>query len=344
MDTDVTTGAPSAPAAPPPGISKAVEQAVADQNFSAFRKAERAERSGQPLESKPADSTPAKPVDQAASTDATPKPASEPAKPKTEARFQELLTERSTLRSENDRLRRELDDARRPAAKSDVPRAESSPAAAATITYPAELASAEAFSAKHPTASYEDYLDARADFRAEQRFTQRDQAQQQAAERTARTQALTERDRQYAGCIAEATTADPEFLTKIHKDVLDLKPFDQLQPGEQPTGYHCIAEEILDSIAAAPLMRHFSDHPEDLHRIAKLQPRALLREMGKLEASLANIPVVAPKHVTDAPAPPTTLGSRPTSDVDPSQSAVVKQDFSAFRRAERQKLLAGARR
>jgi hypothetical protein len=90
---------------------------------------------------------------------------------------------------------------------------------------------------------------------------------------------------------------------------------------------------------APQLMRHFSDHPEDLQRLSRLAPRELLREMGKLEATIEKPasapapPAAPPKTVTDAPAPPPTLGSRPAVPNDDAEGAVARGDFKAYEEA-----------
>lgn len=117
MDTqDPSSGSPeTAPVDP-------ADQAVISGDQSAFKEIRLAQRTGKPVPTilPPAESAPAEPVEQAASTDALPKAASEPAKKRNaETRIQELLAERDRERSEVARLRSELEQHRPKDVKAD---------------------------------------------------------------------------------------------------------------------------------------------------------------------------------------------------------------------------------
>lgn len=336
MEADATAGSSPAAESTPQveAVTTAVDQAVVAGDVSAYREARRAERFGKPLDAK-AESSPAQPVEQAASTEVNADPASETGKPRknAETRVQELLAERNQLREKAERaerLERELAELRRTAPQPDVKPAVSSPATAETFP------SYDTYLQQHPDASYEDYIDARADFRADLRLKTAREQEVRERQQQELTKAQKERAEGFRQRIEAVKAQDPAFIDSLSADVKALKPFDALLPGEQPTAFNAIAEEILSSPVAPQLMRHFTDHPEDLQRLGAMTPTQLLKEMGKLEAKYADSAKPAPaplKTVTDAPAPPTQLGTKPAAPADPVEAAVNSGDVAAFRAA-----------
>jgi hypothetical protein len=334
----ITDGiAESSPAAPITADAvTATERAVAAGDVATYRAARQAERSGKPLDVA-AESSPAQPVEQAASTEVTDPPASEPGTPQpknAETRIKELLAKERAAIARAEAAERKAADLEARQQPRDVPKAAPSPAPA-TAPFPPY----DTYLAEHPESSYEDYLDARADFRAEQRFTALEAEKAQTHEREARSQSMQARDESFRVRIADAVKADPDFFNSLSDDVKTLKPFDAIRDANgrwtaQPTGMHAIAEELLSSEVAPQLMRHFSDHPEDLTRIAGLMPAQLLKEMGKLEARLSTAkPITPPKTVTDAPPPPTTLGTKPGAPANAADAAVASGDQAAYKAA-----------
>lgn len=342
-DANPAGSSPADASAPVPVVT-AADHAVASGDVASFKEARRAERSGKPLETPPADSSSAEPVDQAASTDASTPPASEPGtnrRRNSDTRVPELLADRARERERADRLERELAQLRQPAQPStDAKPAGSSPAAAQPAAFP----SYDAFLATKPDASYEEYLDARADFRADQKYRALKAEETHAAERAQLSRTQQERATKFQERITAVTATDPEFISRISPDVLALKPFDALLPGERPSALNAIAEELLSSPLAPQLMRHFTDHPEVLQHLGTLSPRDLLREMGKLEASFPDAHAAAPlTPVTGAPAPPTVLGTKPAAPANPIDAAVASGDMTAFK-AERMRQRIAAQR
>jgi hypothetical protein len=343
-DAPIAASSPAPTAAPDP--ITAADKAVATSDVAAYRAAKLQERTGTPpIADHSAASAAATPVDPAASTDATTTAAaSEPAKGKgAKARSAELdaeivqLRDRLKLRAE---LRAELD-------RREPPKLQDAPAVSSAAKAPEKFPDYAAYLDQHPDAPLEQWLDARDEWRDTQRDSKA-RAQSEAAQRTTAQTARTEKVRSQ---IATKVAADPEFLARVKPEILDLKPFDALAPGEAGGPLNAIAEEILDSPVMPDLLVHFSEHPEDLDRLAQLRdPRALVREFGKLEARFDTTPATAtsaaprPKTITDAPAPPTTLGSRPSEAIDPVTAAVVSGDQSAFKAAKHQQRLAAVRR
>lgn len=333
MSTDAQAAA-SSPAPTAAAPINAADQAVATHDVAAYREARRLERAGQTPAATPAASAAAEPVDQAASTDASSAAASEPAKGKgAKARSAALDTDIADLREKlkiRAQLREELD--RRETPRQDAPAAASSPAKA-----PEKFPEYANYVETHPDATLEQWLDARDDWRDAQRVA-KDRHAAAATQRTQQQHARTEKVRTQ---IAQKVEADPDFLTKVKPEILDLKPFDALAPGEAAGPLNAIAEEILDSPVMPELLLHFSEHPEDLDRLAKIgDPRALVREFGKLEARLDTpaAPTTStphPKTISDAPRPPAQVGSRASEALDPIHAAVVSGDQAAFKEARR---------
>lgn len=129
--------------------------------------------------------------------------------------------------------------------------------------------------------SYEEYLDARDDYN-------RAQWESQVRESQARSAV----DRALSDQVTKFHKAASQHLDQFSDDVLSLRTEFQLAEGEEPSGENWIANELVFSPETAPsLMLHFSAHPEDLQRIAALStPRAVSREMAKLEARLEAAP------------------------------------------------------
>ena len=97
---------------------------------------------------------------------------------------------------------------------------------------------------------------------------------------------------------------------------------------------------LLESPLSAQLILHFAEHMDDLARIGRLGEQnlpAALRALGKLEATLeaaATRPAepAAPvrKTISDAPAPPTVLGTRSAEPANAVHAAVASRNFRAY--------------
>lgn len=361
---DTTNPAPAAPAPAPapaaePVTQSAAHAAVASGSTREFRAARRAERAGTPLPAVTATAAPEPVTDTntPAPTTGTPAPAPAPVDPQLSKRQQEAneRTRRAVEAATAD-LRRELD-----AVRAQLPKpAATTPPAAPTPSEPAWKKYHD-----HPDApkladfdSLSEHSAAMAHFVMEQANAERAQASQQ--------QELTSAQQARAGKFVEqlqaAKVADPEFTNKLTPEVRALKPFSGLQPGEGAGPLNVVAEQVFDSPIAPKVLLHFSQHPEDLRRLATVPehlrslPAAaqaeqhiqwIVREFGKLEGRLETpaTPGPAPlKTLTEAPAPPTTLGTRPAEAADPMAAAIRNGDTSAYRRMRREQRAAGVRR
>lgn len=169
-------------------------------------------------------------------------------------------------------------------------------------------------------ADYANYADFSADlalFITDQRWSEREQAARQTAEARRIEQATHAVNQTFATQIDAATKADPDFLSSLSDDVLQMPTFSSLRPGEQPTGWHVLGEEIRRSAVAPEIMRRLSDHPDELQRLATLQPRDITRALAIFESRLGAAPSgPAPARVISAARPPIRPERSTASRVD----------------------------
>jgi hypothetical protein len=293
-----------------------------------------------------AESTTAKPAEQAApnqtgakteeasSSSAPQKDEKDPYKEKTERRFQEILTKVSDLQRENE-------DLRRGGTKAPEPK---------EVTLESVIESPDVskgpigegdFFMQFPSAGvgdYARYVTAHALKANDVRAAHHDGVRRQ-------FDAINTRGEAFHSKISEAVKADATLQAKMSERVTSLAPLDAVMAGKilgqiphdyEPTGANILAQELVMSENPIPLMLHFSENPADLDRIAALPNTvAIVREMAKLEARLSSSAaaggaVPAPKTVSNAPAPPPTVGSKPAAPADEIQAAVASNDFERY--------------
>ncbi len=270
------------------------------------------------------------------STEGVP-PASEPGTPTkkkgAEARKAELGAEIQALLEKRAALQRELAS---PAAPSvpDVPPAASSPATQGSSTKP----SWTQFESQIGT-TYSSWADAQ-DAYADARDAWKDQQTQQAqAVQTLKSHAETVY-RTGGERIAAHVATHPEFWAGISPEVASLEPLSVARaksPTVERTPSHDIAEVVVTSEFTPVWMQLLSERPDILQALqASPNPEALYRAMGRIEATFAqpSAPESSPAaRLSSAPAPPTTLGSKPSSPGDPVVDASARGDFRSFRSA-----------
>lgn len=338
---DVVPAAPAQPAADP--VLTPSQQAVASNDFSTFEKLERETLKGKPAPA-PASAKPADPPTEVAKVaDAAPKPEEPKGVSKRQQAINDYERTIAELRAENSRLKTPPP----PAAPRSDPKPQ--PTAPAFPDYQTYLQT-------HPDTSLEAYIDARQDFREAHRARAAEESQR---EKQMREDAETRFER--ARTSMETALKDPEFKEKVRPLLFTLQTAEQARvDGLNPGPEHFFAGAITRSDVAPKLLAHLADHPEVLERIRALDLRDPRHEQElratfyRLEGQFlsppappAPAPPVAtpPKTITDAPDPAHTLGSRSASAVDPSAAAVKNNDYVAFERAERERLLAaGVRR
>lgn len=344
----VTTSQPAAPAASPATAAPAL---LSPQEMTKDQWQESKLTGKFPTKDATAESSPAEPVEQAASTDASSEAASDAAAPvkagkprkNADTRVQELLADRAAEKRRADDLQRRLEALERqpkPDAKAD-----SSPAATkAEWQRFAELPDApkeDAFD------KYGDYTAAMALFIADKRFEERDQqshqrSQVEAREREVETIHATARDR-----AATYFEQHPDAKAKVSPELLAIPPLSTLDPrtvedmkqspeGVQMLRGHWLLDRVLESEVPGPLLVHFSGEQgqRDWQRLVALpSAAAVTRALGSIEARLAT-GSPAPVHISSsAPAPPTTLGKRPAAPVDELKAAQDSGDFRRFKAA-----------
>ena len=335
MSTDAQTGDSSSPAEPKPfKPTTATDKAVAANDFSAFRDARLAERTGQSLAKEPAASPAAEPVEQVGSTDSSSSPASEPGQPsghkgnlstrtaeidKEVAALQEKLKLRAQLRSE---------------------------LAAIGITQTAPPASQPAVttpSDKEPqledfaTAAdpYAAWTDARIEYRATRLIDARLAAEQAKAQQTQTERDFATRATTFQERVNEAHAADPTLAARTKIELFDFVPSSRLPQGQTVTTHTDLAEGLLHTESPAILMAHLSDHPEALSTLlASVTPVDFWRQFGQIEQEVRQPAVGRPqKTITDAPRPPRVVGTR-TEPLDDLEAAVRGDDMAAFKEAK----------
>lgn len=153
-------------------------------------------------------------------------------------------------------------------------------------------------------ANDEDWVEAVADWK----LTKREQAiNQQRAQEQAQT--LTEKTESF---YAEA--AKTEGFDRDEFDALPLTPH--------------IAQALIDSSSPAKLMVYMAAHPEEVEKIAALNPVRQIKELDRLEAKLASAP-----KVSNAPAPIKPIGgNKGTVEKDPSE--MTDAEFAKWRKAQ----------
>lgn len=165
---------------------------------------------------------------------------------------------------------------------------------------------------------YERYSDYTADlsiFIADQRYAEKEQARQQTAAQRAAEQARIEVNTAF---ISRIEAAEPNFLESVSQDVLDIPTFDSLQPDEPVTAWHVIGEELRRSEHVVGLMRFFTQHPDELQRLATLPPRDLTRSLAILETRIGAAPA--------GPAQAPRVSSQAKPPIRPERGAPLVSD------------------
>lgn len=136
------------------------------------------------------------------------------------------------------------------------------------------------------------YSEALADWKVEQKFraydTQRVEREQQ--------QAQSAQLQSWKGKLAAAEAKYPDW-----EDVMEDASSAQMTLA--------MREVFLDSDLGADLVYHLAKNPAEAERIAKLNPTATARELGKIEAKLTT-PAAPVKKVSNAPNPIRPVGGR----------------------------------
>jgi hypothetical protein len=343
---------PVAPSATPDSTTEtplsAADQAVIAGDISAYRAARAAERAGKPLEpSTTPDAASGEPDDQAGERPDT-APASEPGKPaqdsghkgNAETRIKALNWRAKQAEERAERLERELSEARK---RTDpTPSKPTKPADAASAKAPGDDPEPQLDDYQNEADPYAAWMRACSRWEARQEHKRIDTEREQRAAAETAGKAEEERIKSFKGRINQA--GGNAFLEGVSEEVRALKPAQAAKvAGEPVTARHVVASELIKSDVAPALMKHWTDHPEDLAKFDTCSDLpALLREFGRQEARVSAAPATPAKTVTSAPPPPTTLGSHPVESADRMEAAWRSGDMAAFK-AERRRERAAAR-
>ena len=292
-------------------------------------------------------SSPAQPVAQAASTDASAPPASESGTPKkanAETRKAELAAEIQALLKQRDQLRADVaSPAPRPSASPDVPAA-SSPAPQSR-TLQSVIASPDL--SRPPlsdTEFFTEFQDATvADYT---RYVTRDELMRARRDDEAQRQVETSVSR-FRSKMDAVVKVDPKLMDRLPAS-LDVHPLELMPAGQQPGPLNYALQEILDADApvAAKLLAHLIDHPEIVNTIQRGSARMAIRTIAQIEARLESSPVPpaapAATPVSLAPPPPTTLGTKPAQPADEIADAIKSGDVARYRELMNRKDMARA--
>lgn len=154
------------------------------------------------------------------------------------------------------------------------------------------------------------------------------------AKKTA-AQELTAKQRQDA-MQADVTKLQSEWESKVERADSKYDDFDTVVGELTPNSPFVAA--IMEAENGEDIAYHLGKNPKEAERIAKLPPRAQIREIGKLEAKLLAKPV-EPKAPSKAPAPIAPLtGAAPIVSDTPTEA----DDMKSWMR-KRQKQVHGKR-
>ncbi len=164
--------------------------------------------------------------------------------------------------------------------------------------------------------TYEDYLDARADYIAERKF------ESKIAEHAQRVQAQSTQAYQ-----AKINETWGEKVTAARDKYSD---FDEvIESAEQPIT-PVIAHALKVSAIGGDIGYYLAKNPSEMDRLAKLDPFTTAIEIGKLEAKLSHTP---PKtEVSKAPEPITPMGGKSETKKDPAN--MTDAEFRDWRRRQ----------
>lgn len=183
--------------------------------------------------------------------------------------------------------------------------------------------------------SYEEYLDARDEHNRQVWTENLRKEYNQGQEQVQQQQFAAAVDRTLGQAIETFREQVADKMDQFSDDVVALKAEFQLGEGEQATGENWIANELIFVPESAPaLMTYFSEHPDELQRIATLStPRAVSREMAKLEARLGGAATTGdgpePEPEVSRASPPLTpvRGSAHVADTDGYRQGMTLDEY-----------------
>lgn len=361
---------PNAPAAPAAPLLSPQEMS-ADQFDQFLKDGKVVEKTTDPTPAdQPADPAPAKPAEQAASTDASSSPDSASGKPQQKAKGKPGVKERNeTLRAEieeNARLLRERRELReqlaresnaKPTPKPDAPK-DSSPAAKESPKERWKRLAAEPDAPKieqfddSPT-GFQNYMAAMSEFISdkvsgetfERMFEQREAQSRSAMEHEHR--AATEITRAEERLKAEEAKY-PNWRDEVDPAFAAIPPARALENGQRPHFLNILKDEMLfgecENAIGLGLYASTDEGKAWAFSLRDLPEMAVRRAVMKKDLELGSAVDAdtegRPSTVSKAPKPAPTAGRKVTTPVEPESAALAKGDYLAWEAEQNKKTLA----
>ena len=127
---------------------------------------------------------------------------------------------------------------------------------------------------------------------------------------------------------AQATT----WQQRAEAAKAELPDFEQVMASSTAPMSAAMAEAIKDSDIGPKVAYHLAQHPDIATRLSRLEPMAVAREIGRLEASLSVKTEPTPKRITSAPTPPTPIGSGRSFSGTPEK--MTQADYIEWRKTQ----------
>ncbi len=150
--------------------------------------------------------------------------------------------------------------------------------------------------------SYEEYLEALADYKAEQKMAAREKQREQETQQERATQEFNE--------------LRSTFAERIEQVAEKYEDFEEVAFSEDVPISDAMVPALLSSEKGPELLYFLGQNPKEAARIARLPAIAAARELGRLEAKLSEPPT---KRASKAPEPINPVGGRAEAGQDPSK-------------------------
>lgn len=186
-------------------------------------------------------------------------------------------------------------------------------------------AAAEAKPTGKPTvdkfATYDEYVEALADWTAEQKLAKTLEAQKAESQKAAEQQRTQARNREWEKSVAEARKAHADYEDAIQEAA------EAQEAGEIPILTPETFAAIMETDSKAEIMYYLAKNRADLERLANATGPRVLIELGKIEAKLTAPAQEKPPKVTTAPKPPSTVTGRAKGSFDPNDPNVSTDEW-----------------
>lgn len=141
-----------------------------------------------------------------------------------------------------------------------------------------------------PTAdNYADWAEFNKDqakWAARQEFKRQEQERNRIQYQQAQARYFQQQQKQFVDKVEAAKESDPEIVDRIDPELMEL--LETTPPGQNPTPSSTIADEVFQSDYPAQILAYFTDHPDEVRRLAGLpNVRSIAREIAKLETRFA---------------------------------------------------------